>query len=199
MEKQSRLQKMKNIEPGKLFIVEGIDCTGKSTLTRHMARETGAIYFHATASKKLFPGLADYHNNIMDNVEHNLANGHDIVLDRFWPSEVAYGLGCMRLDSGYQNVWPAIHNRIKKQQVCYIMCFSSFAYARYEKGHEDPAHCLSKDQFANVLAAYTEVLKFLRSEEIRDKRNLVLGYNLETQGNDLSAFTSKAYYEFFLK
>jgi len=75
----------------RLFIIEGPDCSGKTTLAKRIAMMRNAMYIHATGSGKLFAAMLDYHLSIVKNASINLSNGHDVVLDRLWPSEYVYG------------------------------------------------------------------------------------------------------------
>lgn len=145
---------------GTLIILEGPDCCGKTQLSEYMGRFFDGFVFHCTASKKLFPGLEDYHLNIMDNVEFNLELGHTVILDRFWPSEMAYG-PLFRPDSGYGELAHTLQGRIEKLKHLYVFCFSENGLRRYIKGHTDPAHSLTREQYMQVWQNYLGLYKNL--------------------------------------
>lgn len=73
-----------------MIICEGVDSTGKSTLARKLAIELRATYHHASGHRSLWPAMHEHHKNMLDCAEVNLANGHDVVFDRHWPSELCY-------------------------------------------------------------------------------------------------------------
>lgn len=142
----------------RLFIIEGPDCTGKTTLAKNLCYTTKGFYFHCTASKTLFPALPDYHTNILHNVTWNVIMGNTIVLDRFWPSEVVYG-GMFRPDSGYQDTAHVLDETVKELNGRYIFCTSDKAYSRFCSGmnDDDPAHKLTKEQYLNVFRGYQKL------------------------------------------
>lgn len=142
---------------GRLFIFEGADCCGKTTLAKKFADRFGMFYFHCTASKLLFPALQDYHNNIMENVHTITDMGYDIVLDRFWPSEYVYGLNLFRPHSGYEV--SRIQELVSDHKSKYIFCFSAFGWIRYAKGHTDPAHSLTIEQYHMVYNTYKSCME----------------------------------------
>jgi thymidylate kinase len=164
-------------------IVEGPDCCGKTTLSRHLAQKYGWIYWHCTASKALFPGLADYHENILDNIQES---EQTFVLDRFWPSEVAYGSWLLRPRNNYTLRAAIIHEALARVGGLYVFCFSAKGWDRYRAGHEDPAHALSKDQYYQVYANYKNLFQEL-------DYNKVLLYNLDTDGQDLDKACERIY------
>lgn len=139
---------------GKLIIIEGPDECGKTTLARTLAIALNGVALHSTASKALFQALPDYHKNILDNCEQNVELGRTVILDRFWPSEVAYGLKMFRSDSNYDLVADKLHERIKKLNYLYVFCFSPGSWNRYKQGHVDPAHSLTKDQYCEIWKSY---------------------------------------------
>jgi thymidylate kinase len=147
----------------RLIILEGPDECGKSTLAGNIARYFNGVSFHSTASKKLFPALEDYHRNILDNARENMSNGHVVVLDRFWPSEIAYGTKLFRPDSGYEAIAEQIHAEVVKENYLYVFCFSRHAWSRYKRGHTDPAHSLTEEQYRKVWKNYTEIYTVLKS------------------------------------
>lgn len=160
----------------KLIIFEGPDCCGKTTLAKAYARANKAMYFHCTATPALFNALGDYHINVFDNAETNIANGVDVVLDRFWPSEVAYGVMFKRPSSQYP------YNRLSElcyqANALYVFCMSPGAWDRYAKGHIDPAHSLTKAEFYMVYENYKQLYK--KQAELDPIRTI--SYILEDDG-----------------
>lgn len=167
---------------GKLIIIEGADECGKSTLAKILARALNGVALHSTATPALFSALPDYHNNIMENVENNVELGRTVILDRFWPSEMAYGVNLFRPNSGYAEVADALHQRIIKLDYLYIFAFSYSGWNRYKKGHTDPAHSLTEEQYATIYKFYIK-----HFEQIKQLGVTCIPYILEVDGvNDIN-------------
>jgi thymidylate kinase len=168
-----------------LIILEGADCCGKTTLGKFLSQEWGAFYFHATASPKLFDALEDYHHNIMDNIEDNIAHG-PVVMDRFWPSEEVYG-SMFRPNSQYnlRKVGMDIHQRIVALSGVYIHCESLRAPLVYSQNHKDPAHALSQEQFKTVQEKYQKFFRYLAYEH---RYGGCLNYLLEKDGKNMATY-----------
>lgn len=160
----------------RVIILEGPDECGKTTLAFNLAQFFHSSVFHSTATKALFQALPDYHKNIMDNVRDNLLIGNSIVLDRFWPSEIAYGK-LFRPASNYGDVADYLHNEIKKLNYLYIFCMSPSAWGRYKKGHVDPAHTLSFEDYTKVWLNYVELYNGM----VAHSEKAIL-YVLDTEG-----------------
>lgn len=70
-----------------VIIIEGADCSGKTTLGEFITKEWGATYIHATYR---FPKqMLDYHTALAIKVL-KLSQIGPVVLDRWWPSELIY-------------------------------------------------------------------------------------------------------------
>lgn len=173
------------------IIIEGPDCCGKTTLATTMQKEIpNSIYWHCTASKALFPGLADYHQNILDNAEKNF--NVTFILDRFWPSEMAYGLLLFRPHSGYGVTSLMLHTRISKLGGMYIFCMSKNGLKRYKDANRqigsDTAHILTDANYRQVYKNYTTIYQGLTSGKISK-------YEIEEEGKDMVAYTKRTYEE----
>jgi len=108
----------------------------------------------------------------MFNVKEMLKEGHDVILDRYWPSEVCYG-PIMGRGNHYWTTALELIKEIKKLNHVYIFCNSEYAWSRYEQGHTDPAHSLTKEQYEQIANNYLQ-LKYELKEYIE--------YNVETHG-----------------
>lgn len=75
-----------------LFVIEGPDCTGKTSLARFIANKLNACYMHSTWTPALNgQAQSDYLRSTLNNANVCLSvSGLDVVLDRHWPSEVCY-------------------------------------------------------------------------------------------------------------
>lgn len=73
---------------GKIYILEGPDGTGKSTLAEALQRETKGHLLHLTFNKDW--NMQEYYDSI-DTVLLHLTQYQDVIIDRWIPSEVVYG------------------------------------------------------------------------------------------------------------
>lgn len=162
-----------------LIILEGPDCCGKTQLAHNLARFFKATYFHATASPALFPALPDYHRNLMENVDINIELNNTVVLDRFWPSEIAYGVNLFRPDSDYAKTGHEMFLRTQKHKCIYIFCFSTNGWKRYSVGHTDPAHSLNREQYEKIWVSYANTYDYLQRLGV-----LTASYSIEENGDD---------------
>ncbi len=76
---------------GKLIILEGPDCSGKTTLAEQLM-ELGFVYFHGThlGSSATIVQYARFHESMLADIKKNLEFGHNVVVDRHWPSHLCY-------------------------------------------------------------------------------------------------------------
>jgi thymidylate kinase len=162
----------------RLIILEGIDCTGKTTLAAAIAKQLNAVRLKCTASPDLFIGLQDYHKNMLHNAKLNLENSV-VVMDRFWPSEVAYG-AVMRPNLPYDN--SVIEKAVLELDHVYVLCTDTDAGERYfnEVNRDDPAHKLTPEQFDKIEHNYIQIFKTM---ENREDTQVVL-YSMTVEGKD---------------
>lgn len=72
----------------KIYIIEGADGTGKSTLAKFLANETKGHILHSSFNKDW--DIEDYHETIMDAAVE-LSEWQDVIIDRWAVSEHVYG------------------------------------------------------------------------------------------------------------
>lgn len=164
----------------RLVILEGADGVGKSTLGRHLAKQYDGFYFHATATKSLIPAMRDYQQNLLENVQENVAAGRTVVLDRFWPSELVYGT-VFRPENPYGFSYTELEDACSKLGAIYICCFSSTAIERH-KIVKDAKHPYDDSSFAKVYALYEE---FWSNKRGSDE---YMRYDLETWHDNMTDF-----------
>lgn len=71
-----------------IFVLEGPDNGGKSTLAKNMAKLINAKIVHSTYR---FKGRMMAYHLAQFRKALRLANKQPVILDRWWPSEIAYG------------------------------------------------------------------------------------------------------------
>lgn len=72
-----------------IFVLEGGDGTGKTTLANEIVRLTGAHYLHLTYAKHLVGNMLEYQTDAM-RAAIELSKFFPVVIDRWLPSEYVY-------------------------------------------------------------------------------------------------------------
>lgn len=102
----------------KIYVVEGPDCSGKTTLVDEMVKQLGAAKLHLTYRFKTRMDL--YHRWAIDRAIQ-MAQHQPVIIDRWWPSEIVYAKA---FRGG--TIWPRnarAFDRIARQcEVGYIFC-----------------------------------------------------------------------------
>ena len=86
-----------------LIVIEGADCTGKTTLARRLASDTGARIIHRGAPTRPLP------DEYTTDLEDAAVDGPGLVLDRWHIGELVYG----PLYRGGTDMTPAIFEQIE--------------------------------------------------------------------------------------
>jgi nicotinamide riboside kinase len=73
-----------------IIVLEGPDCTGKSTLAKAIVEKFNGTYIHATWSKDLDRVMWEYHLELVDRAVRE-SKDRVVVIDRLWLSEAIYG------------------------------------------------------------------------------------------------------------
>lgn len=150
----------------KLYILEGPDCVGKTTLALALAKALGSPVLHLTCTSKLAPGMVDYHLNAIENAKTNMdLHGKGFVLDRHWPSEACYGAHFRGIT--ISDLQESIAAADKLEPV-YIFCMDPYgvesAAARHRE-NQDPAHPYKDDDFKIIYRNYEVLIKYLQFQE----------------------------------
>lgn len=69
-----------------VIVLDGADCSGKTTLARHLVERYGAKYIHSTVRKNVWK----WHLGAL-RLAHRYSPHQLVVLDRHWLSEMIYG------------------------------------------------------------------------------------------------------------
>lgn len=138
------------IEP--FIIIEGPDCTGKTTLSHHLAKKFKAMLFHATASGKLKEAMMEYQRSILDNAEVALKLDRAVVLDRHWPSEAVYG-PIFRPGNPNQFSCMEHSDRIHRMNGIYVFCDRADVIKAHA-AQQDPDHPYDEESFKKVVEGY---------------------------------------------
>lgn len=174
---EQQLDFMKSRKP-LLFVVEGPDASGKTSLARFIANKLNAAYMHSTWTPGLQPGMLDYFISTVNNagVCINTA-GLDVVLDRHWPSEVCYR-NVLRPHISAMPI-KELRQMLRDLRVIYIFCKGD--ENRHAK-HINPGHPYNVDQYRALQAEYLGIFSVLSETEV------VYPYSIEECGDRLDSF-----------
>lgn len=168
-----------------LFIIEGSDCSGKTTLAKSICAIASCAYLHARGDKSLHLAMTAYHQSLTECAEVTLHSNCSVVLDRHWPSEVVYGTVFRKHVLDRYDLRKVVSD-IEILSPTYIWCHSDKAAERQQK---DPNHPYGKSEFAQVVGEY----KSLYTSMMDDKkyRGRCFEYHLETHGTNIIGFLLK--------
>lgn len=166
---------------GKLYIVEGPDCSGKTSLAKFIARAKGAIYWHSSGAKSLHLSMWDYHASIIDSIVVNLRNDRSVVLDRHWPSELCYGT-VLRPHVMARYDFKKMLLKLVAHAPIYIFCGDEHVQERHsaEKNMDHPYD-------ASTFAAICQEYRRLEEEFLGDKWH----YSITEHGADMASFVKE--------
>jgi thymidylate kinase len=170
----------------RLFIIEGPDNCGKSTLAQAIANRFNAVYWRLTSGQGLCEHAAMrlYQSNALDNAEVNIKAGRSVVLDRHWPSDQVYGTVLRGKPSIDGELLAAVELQCRSMNVVYINCWRDNATLEHAK-QKDPDHPYEDEVYTKVVDGYQELFDEL------GKKAMVVPYYLDSfikQENLLPAF-----------
>ncbi len=162
-----------------VIVLDGPDGVGKTTLSKELCQTLGAQYVHLTYR---WPArMFDYHTAALFYVLRQ-AEKHPVVLDRWWPSEIAYA-------NVYRGgtKWPLAKRLFEKAALLhgftYVFCYPNDRQAyleHYERLKGERAE-MYIDKMGLVLDQFIEISALLW--DARD--NGVLFYDFFKQGGNL--------------
>ena len=169
---------MKGDEPRlhQIYIVDGPDCSGKTTLVDEMVKQLGAAKLHLTYRFKTRMDL--YHRYAIERAIKMSAH-QPVIIDRWWPSEITYAKA---FRGG--TIWPRnarAFDRIGRQaDVRYIFCLpkqkerymDAWAADRERRYAEKPWALKGRNQavddMSKVYDLYRDVLTWMDHKSRRD-------------------------------
>lgn len=166
-----------------IFVLEGPDAVGKTTLAQHMQQELGAEYLHL--SYRWPDHMFEYHHAA---IRWAIRKSHKkpVIIDRWWPSEALYA-------AEYRggSKWPWINHALdaiaQQNNVLYIYCLPEDleSYAkRFDQVKQE-----REEMYDNTVGV---AKRYLDLWEIYKARRDHMRYSIETYGKNLSAFTKLA-------
>jgi len=175
-----------------LIILEGPDCSGKSTLAIELCHYLKAHYIHSSYT----PGMnvMEYHTNRVDEALEYLQDG-PVVIDRLYPSEMVYGRffrgNIYDEPSTDEHPWGTKylkhHNRLEAANAVHIYCIPSKlteAIERYAT-NIDKDHPYTISEWEEIYMLYN--LLYVHVETTHPNTR-VLHYDIDTDGKDINKF-----------
>ena len=163
------------------MVLEGPDNGGKSTLAKRLQRNCGAVIIHSTYR---FKGSMYQYHVAQFRKALKVAQSKPVVMDRWWPSEVAYG-NTYRDGCEYEEMLPYLQQLGKDYLVSYTFCMPT----RWEE-YWSWCNRVWKDEdemYAKDKAAYNWLWMNYRELALNQYRyyhqNLVQHYNVVLEGN----------------
>lgn len=185
--------------PG-IILLEGPDCSGKTTLAKKLCDYWKAQYFHSSYIKGL--DVMHYHRLVINQALYYAQNG-PVVIDRLYPSEMIYGLqvrnniynSSVKADD---QPWLTIdylehHNRLEAVNAIHIYCIPGSitnALKRYTN-NIDEDHPYDLNQWEKIYMLYNEW--YLHMEQYHPKTKL-FHYDIDSDGQDINKFISSLTY-----
>lgn len=158
-----------------LIIVEGPDCSGKTTFCTRLVRAINAfggpkaVGLRTAFSKALQEGMLDYQTALFRDIKGINDNGMVVVLDRSWPSEAVYAPVFRPEAKG-----PLTQVKIMAEQCAPAYIFldrEDVELAHAE--NKDKAHPYNKRQFARVVKGYKKLAAEMQEDWFLGPRTFV--------------------------
>ena len=183
-----------------IIVLEGADCSGKTTLARWFIQNRGARYIHLRPSKDVFMRqLASY-----KLAERWASRGELVVIDRHWISELAYG-DCLR-NGAREPISLRFFDRLFLRSAAMTMlCVPSdsekhLAYFKENKDRRNEMY--NAESVSKVIRYYQWLAGYSKEQEHEyaltdyavtlqqslDQRPDFQVYDFQTEGEDLDAY-----------
>lgn len=179
-----------------IIVLEGADCTGKTTLAKYLEDNYGAYYAHHTWSKEL---NADFHNYMVYSFLKiiNIARDQLVVVDRAWLSYEVYGRTINHYDPK-SNVQDTINRVLDESKAVTIMCLSDDSKALQSRfdNSEDEMY----DSVIPVSDKYNLVwgagVKGINNGKPLNQHPRYVKYSIEEHGDNMGVFVASILRDF---
>lgn len=150
-----------------IIILDGPDCSGKSTLQQHLVNNYKAVPMHLTYNKEVGPRMFDYQSNEMLKAV-NMSQDHLVVVDRHWMSELVYA-NALRGGSPWPHMGRMMDRVWRKHAAIYVICLPSTLERAvgYYQHNIDNTHPYTVEQYERLYVSYEELLeKMIQREDV---------------------------------
>ena len=140
-----------------IFVFEGPDGAGKTTLAKHLAKVLGGKYMHLTYRFKDKMHL--YHGAAIRQAAR-YAQHQPVIIDRWWPSEILYA-ECYRGGSKFIKHFFMLEHQATMMGVTYVWCIPEDKDRYFENINalKDNREELFQDGYDRLYDLYSEFFK----------------------------------------
>lgn len=139
-----------------IYVLEGADGTGKTTLARKILDKTNGHYLHSTYDR--YWNIQDYHQQIAESAI-SLNIYQDVVIDRWALSELIYG-NVFREGPSY-NVETTLKNLDNEEWVTWVYCKNDNAIINHLRNKRK-----RKEMFNDMTEVTKEYDKYINISEL---------------------------------
>ena len=175
-----------------LILLEGPDCSGKTTLAHALCKELQAHYIHSSYTEGM--DMLAYHKKQIDTAIEYLQDG-PVVLDRLHPSEMVYGQVFRNNVFGEQitceNPWGTkyleLHNDLHAAGAVHIYCIPSKLNDSLERYAQniDEDHPFGASKWKEIYMLYNSLYIHMYTSH---PSTPLFHYDIDTHGKDTSSF-----------
>lgn len=165
----------------KLFIIEGPDGSGKTTLSHALQRATKGVLIHGRSmgdnSKRLDNEriMKRYHESLLEIMELNLQVGHSVIVDRHWVSHLCYNLNLTAAQ--HAQYWAGFQPRLEALGAKYIFALDP-SYLEVHRANIDPDHPYPDGYLEKVYQQYLTIFPTFKANK------WAVAYNFTVDGGD---------------
>lgn len=162
-----------------IYILEGPDGSGKTTLAERMVELLGARYIHL--GHRFVDNMFEYHTAAIE-IALRESMSRPVVIDRWWPSEIIYS-SVFRGGSRWPHMGRMLDRVALKQGVTYVDCLPSDEaayFARFEKLRES-----GREMFDTMSGIRSEYASHFQTCAHRHDH---VSYDLDRDGSDVDTY-----------
>lgn len=138
-----------------IYVLEGPDGVGKSTLAEEISKIKGATVVHPYYNKRW--NMQEYHTAFIQFAEHCNDFEIPVVLDRWAPSEFVYGHVFRKGESFDTRSLIDYYRELLKDELVFIYCRNDNAVENHLKNKEEREEMF--DSMAEVMVAFDAYVK----------------------------------------
>jgi len=148
----------------RIIILEGPDCSGKSTLAKELlSRYKNSVYLHMKHKfKKL---MFHYNTAVFMQAERHLAEGKTVIIDRCWISENIYG-GVLRNGGGWPLIGRYMERLFQKHSYVGVICKpwdDLYEQVWRHKDQKDKDHPYKDNDYALIVSHYDNLANMTKT------------------------------------
>lgn len=132
-----------------IYVLEGADGTGKSTLAEYIAKELNGMVFHAVYDKDI--DMREYHEYLLIAARKLVKLGIPVILDRWALSELIYGK-VFRDGPSYDAEW-----LLHQDDLIYIYCRNDNVVSNHLSNMKDRKELY--DDMAQIAVEYDKYIE----------------------------------------